>query len=119
MAPNRISTCDRIVSKNLNGISCEHLFGEAAIKKSKKQTKKHFTCSVPLHLRPTYISKVVKQGGVFKVYDGKGGRTVPCSVMFWLAFHKVAEKLSRWDISAAFFQERNNDPVCPVVQVLL
>lgn len=26
MAPNRISTCDRIVSKNLNGISCEHSF---------------------------------------------------------------------------------------------
>lgn len=31
MAPNRISTCDRIVSKNLNGISCKHSFVQWAI----------------------------------------------------------------------------------------
>lgn len=54
-----------------------------------------------------------------KVYGAGGSETVPRSVMLQVTFHKVGKKLSRWDISAAFFQERNNDPVCPAAQVPL
>lgn len=111
MAPNRISTCDRIVSKNLNGISCEHSFVQWAIIK--------LTFSLLLHLCPSlniwcvlsffrcYFLRCSLQ--VWSPLELKDGLIFSHLCVMFLARNAESEQnLPSWVISAA---ARNNNPV--------
>lgn len=109
MAPNRISTCDRIVSKNLNGISCKHSFVQWAIVKA--------TVSLLLHLRPSFYSS-----DIFWVLDVSLELHVWSPVWCkdrWMVFavfaicRKWVKYLLRDNCSIVFFPGKEKRPCLP------